>query len=109
MKTIKYKSILQVCWREKQRQKLGIERKWTHLDDVEILRIRELRRAGNTLASIAQKFNRSISTIEKHTKDIIVFFTDFDGNMGKGGNTKNHPKRVNHSWVKMNKELFGRS
>lgn len=106
MKTIKYKSIIQACWREKQRQKLGIERKWTHLDDVEILRIRELRRAGNTLAYIAQKFNRSIRTIEKHTKDIIVFFTDFNRKMWKWWNTKNHPKRENHIWKNMNNKIF---
>lgn len=109
MKTVKYKSILQACWREKQRQKLGIERKWTHLDDVEILRIRELRRAGNTLAYIAEFFNRSIRTIEKHTKDILVSYRDFWVKKSKIWNTKNHPKRVNHSWVKMNKELFWRS
>lgn len=100
MKQIKYKSIIQACYREKLHKKNGTSPKRKHLDEVEIIRIRELRSAGNTLQYIADIFNRSIRTIEKHTKDIIVSFVDFNKKMWKWGNKKNH-NTSNHIWKKI--------
>ena len=107
MKTnIKSTSLSQAVWREKKRRELGIERRRFQLDWAEIEKIRQLRYAGNTLAYIAKKFNRSLRTVEKYTKDIIISFTDYDKKMGKGWNTATHPKRTSHPWVEMNKKIF---
>lgn len=67
---IKTASLNQAVRRANLAQKNGTQKKRVQLEPEEIERIRELRKNGNTLAYIAKFFNRSIRTIEKHTKDI---------------------------------------
>lgn len=94
---MKIQSINQAVWRANVHAMNGTSPRWRHLEEIEIEQIRELRMRGNTLSYIAKKFNRSIRTIEKRTKDIKIDFVDFDKNMGKGGNTSNH-NTVGHYW-----------
>lgn len=74
MKTIKTKSHYQAIWRANLYIKNGTKPAWQHLDDVKIERIRDLRRAGNTLLYIKKIANRSLKTICKYTSDIDVKF-----------------------------------
>ena len=64
------KTINQKQRRENLYAKTWKKPKFRHLTEVEIQRIREMREDGDTFAYIAQVFNRSIRTIEKHTKNL---------------------------------------
>lgn len=52
-----------------EKRKENGEATWKQLTPEEIKKIQKMRQDGETLEFIAKKFNRSIRTIEKHTKN----------------------------------------
>lgn len=55
--------------KKQEQKKDNGELTWKQLTPEEIKQIQKMRQDGETLEFIAKKFNRSIRTIEKHTKN----------------------------------------